>query len=188
MGSSLRPDSRLIGLSDDQGGERWIWVAKGMVEHTVSKPPLGFPDIAVGPPFTGNLHDIRYKRLRFGRRSSHTVRDFAGNFRISVVYFPRKGCGFATEQTRMDLKGCPNGRATTTTTTPATGIVIHGLRKRRRLQDIAHAFEAAVLLELGPLLQRPAHPTGKRLLPGWGRVVHQELLRFAPIRLRMAFG
>ena len=88
------------------------------------------------------------------------MREFTYNSQISAVYFPRKGCGFATEQTRMDLKGCPNRRATTTTT-PATGIVLHGLQKRRRLQDIAHAFEAAALLELGPLLQRPAHPTGK---------------------------
>lgn len=96
--------SYIIGFGNYEGGQLWVMDEDGNVPVTVTSPIRGYPLVRLGDKLMGKTHDIKGKWLRFDGRVPHCALPFkAGNTRISLVYFSRKGCQALTADARQYL-------------------------------------------------------------------------------------
>ncbi|CAE8711077.1 unnamed protein product, partial [Polarella glacialis] len=97
--------SWIIGLGDYEGGQLWVMDDEGDVPVKITARLMGYKHLKVGQTIMGKLHDIKNKWFYFLGQVPHTAMPFTGVWRISLVYFTRKGSLKIGEEIAAEIRG-----------------------------------------------------------------------------------
>ena len=92
-----------IAFGDYEGGMLWVYNPKGDVPMIVpAGGVIGAPTLKEGTPIMGDVHDLKYKWVKFNGCLPHCVLPFTGT-RLSLIFFKHKHANTADKATRYQL-------------------------------------------------------------------------------------